>query len=463
MTEVISKELQYQPVVSNHSTTVFRKVSPQGVATGLTLSSSAAYGPVEFILPPSCMNLSKSRLNFQLELPDPGATVRANWVDANALSLISRIVLYDSATGNLWCDVSNVNLYGAMTVPSGTKYDDFKTKGGLGTQGTNSQTMPILAADSQPVRTEDICKSNSLVNVTHANVAMAGTSGVNSYEGRKYLFLGRDSEKSFVDYSIPFSAFKFTALATDKQIYCPSNLILQVYFAPTNNFAWYSTSITDPTSGTAAAVASGTINSVSVQLANEGNLAIVSQVIDRVMKEGLSIPIPYPTLTRQSIASSTNHSYQLTLSKAYGSRILAIISAPFSEGQTAINYTNSHVRGTLSNYNTFINNVAVKYANGYNCLLSEDYYYGNQDYLTGSAVQNIGEYIYAEWIHVDSFFGEKPIASMDGTEIDGLDVGSSTASWSIAATYGGAVAATWATAVIGQKMLTLTNQGSMVA
>lgn len=459
--EQISQELQYAPVVNNHSTIAFRKIAPQGVSTGIALSAAGSVGPTEFIIPPSVFNPAKSRLNFQVELPTPGAS-NYNWIDANVSSTISRIVLYDSATNAVWLDCSNFEKYAALVGPAGTSYDDFKTKPTSYTS-TGAQILPDASIFSAPFGFEDIQKSNSLVNVTHVNTAAASTAGFNSYEGRRYLLVGAANKKSYFNVSLPFHAMKFTALALDKNLYNPANLVLQIYWNSTDNFAWLSASATDPTAATVSSTASGAvINNVALQLANEQNLSIVSKITQQVMSSGISIPIAYPTTTRQQISSSSAHSYQLNLTKGYGQRILALITAPFNVGET-VNARNSHLRGTLTTYNTFMNNIATKYQSGYDCRLGEDYFYGNREYLEKSVVQNNGEYITAEWVHIDSYFGERPLHTVDQTVVDGYDVGMSASAWQIQANYSSATPATWITAIIGQKVLTLSSQGSMVA
>jgi hypothetical protein len=428
-------------------------------------------GPSEFVLPPTVFNPSKSRLNFQIQLPIPVTTVNVAWVDANLLSTISRVVLYDTNTNAVWLDCSNFEKYAALTVPAGTSYDDFKTKATSWQNTTYAQKLGNTAAISAPFPVEDIHKSNSLVNVTNLNTVAAGTTAFNSYEGRKYCIPGTDIAATFLDVSLPFSAFKFTALALDKQIYNPSNLVLQIYWNAMDNFAWNAKSLTDPTStvtsiGTAEAAAPavvGRINNLSVQLACEQNLTLISKIQQQVMTSGISIPIGYPTTTRQSIASSTAHAYQLNLTKGYGQRILALISAPFSVDSTAINARNSHIRGTLTTYNTFMNNIATKYPNGYDCTLGQDFYFGNREYLENSVIQSAQEYAVADWVHIDSFFGEKPLYELDMTEIDGYDVGTTASTWSVQANLSATAPATWVTAIIGQKMLTVSSQGSMVA
>ena len=465
--EIISEELKYAPSTQNHSTYAFRKVSPQGVSTAIPLSASSSVGQTEFIIPPSVFNPAKSRLNFQLELPDPGATVKVNWLDANALSMIGRVVLYDSNTNAVWLDCSNFEKYAALVVPAATKYDDFKTKATMWQSTTYAQALGIANTDSQPFPSEDIQKSNSLINVTHLNTVAAGTTAFNSFEGRRYLIPGADSEKTYWDVSLPLSAFKFTALSLNKNLYNPANLVLQIYWNAIDNFGWTSTSTTNPTSGTAASIGSSNvfINNVALQLANEQNLTIISKIQSQVMSSGISLPIAYPTTTRQVIAASTAQSYQLNITKGYGQRILALISAPFGHDNTAINARNSHIRGTLTTYNTFMNNVATKYQAGYDCRLGQDFYYGNREYLEKSVVQNLGEYAVAEWVHIDSYFGERPLHEVDQTEIDGYDVGATASAWQIQANFSGSPSnpTTWITAIIGQKMLTMSSQGSMVA
>lgn len=123
---------------------------------------------------------------------------------------------------------------------------------------------------------------------------------------------------------------------------------------------------------------------------------------------------------------------------------------------------NIHGRGELSTYNTFINNVALKYPNGFNVLKSEDYYIGNREQLKNSALQTLGEYSEAEWVHSDGFTGDKPLCEMDPTIISGLDVSNQSSTWQITASLASDQAYTWATTIIGQKVLTLSNSGSVV-
>ena len=98
------------------------------------------------------------------------------------------------------------------------------------------------------------------------------------------------------------------------------------------------------------------------------------------MTSGISLPIAYPTVTRQTIGAVSSHSYQLSLTRGYGNRILAVITAPFHT-TTSLNTANVHSRSTLSTYNTFLNNVAIKAQSGFDATKSGDFIIGNREYL----------------------------------------------------------------------------------
>jgi hypothetical protein len=116
----------------------------------------------------------------------------------------------------------------------------------------------------------------------------------------------------------------------------------------------------------------------------------------------------------------------------------------------------------LTTYNTFLNNTAIKYPTGYDCTKGEDFYYGNREYFKNSAIQTIGEYVKTDWLHCDSFYGEKSLVDLDDTQIDGLDVSTRSSVWQIQANLSASTAYTWITAIIGQKQVTFTSSGVMV-
>lgn len=454
--EKFSEELQYSPVVSNHSTIIYRNVAPQS-STSVTLSTTSSVGPSEIIIPPSVFNPSKSRLNFNLRIPE--VDTKFTWTNANLLTTISRVVLYDSATNAVLLDCGNFDKYASLVVPAGTHIDNLLSKSFV----SGEPAITEVLANPRPV--EDISKSNLANNYTGQVAEDVGAFA--PFTGRRQFYIspvgnGTAGGDVYLNVSIPFEAFKLTFLSTNKMVYFPSNIVLQIYWNAGNQF-FFTANSASTTATAQSAATSPIISNLSVALANEANLAIVSQVIDKVMKEGLSMPIAYPTTTRQSLSASTAHSYSLQLTRGYGARILALISAPFSAAGTATT-GQSHERGTLGVYNTLINNVALLYPSGMDATKGQDYTIANKEYLNKSAVQALGEYLNAEWIHVDGFAGQKPLWQYDEDQhqIDGLDVGTQSSTWSIQAALTASTAYIWITAIVGQKMLTITNQGSMV-
>lgn len=452
-TEIFASEIDYETRILNASTAIVRTISPQG-ANSVLLSQTSNVGPVEFIIPASCFCPAKSRLNFSFN--HAAVAAKSSWMNANALTTINRIVMYDQSTNAQWLDVSSLHEYASLSSTIGTPLTDFLTK------GYSSATPATTLATAQLNTTEDITKVNSATNFT---VAMDGTAldagAGNQFMGRRQRYIGAVGGALALDFSIPFSAFKMTALALNKILYNPSNLVLQVYFNSTDTFLFQSdanNAITNPTS--LPAVSAPTIANLSVSLCNEGSLSIVGQLIETVMKRGISLPIAYPTTTRNSIAASSQHSFVNQLTRGYGQRILHILTAPFSN--VALVGSCVHGRGALTFVNDFINNVALKYPNGYNILRSQDYTINIKETAKRSALQTLTTYADVEWLLLDSFVGDVPFCEVDQTVIAGLDCSNQSSSWQLQATLSAATAYTWVSCIIGQKVLSISNQGSVV-
>lgn len=446
---IVSTELDYTPKTFNHSQIVTRNVAPQG-SSSLTTSVTSTTGPTTFIIPgATCFNLAKSRLNFSLLVPADGA--KCNFVNGNLLTAISRITLYDSATNALWCDISNVNSYASMVVPAGTSFTEYATKSWL-------QTVNQTVANARTNTVEDIAKSNVSSENDSGDNADIGVQ--NPFFSRRQWYIGAATQAVALDVSIPLSAFKMSILSSDKLMFVPSNLNLDIYWSANNSYAHIATAVTSPSVGQASLAAPIDLSNISLGLAAESNPIIVNDMTTRVMSSGMQLPFAYPSMTRQALASASAHSYQLSVTKGYGSRILAFITCPFSASANP-NLANVHNRGNITTYNTFLQNIAIKSQAGFDATKSQDFY-GNRDYLEGSVIQTIGEYRLAEWIHVDSYFGERPLHEVDQHVIDGLDLKDTPTTWSIQVNLSADTALNYSTLIVGQKILSLSSQGSMV-
>lgn len=457
--ENVSKELNYSPVVNNHSSIVYRTVSPQA-GGNVTLNSGSSVGPSEFIIAPSCWIPELTKLSFDISIAAPAAGTSTNKVNANLLTCIDRITVYDTATSNLLLDCSNFHKYASLVTPSSTHISDFLTKPAKG----SAFAVPINVAAGAPLPFEDISRNLDTTNLQAINTDMVTLCNT----GRKQFYVGAAGSATYLSVNIPFSAFKLTALASDKIWYSPSSLVVQIYWAASDNFAFATTGVGSLTADPLSAV-SPTIITPRLYLANEGNLAIVSQVINKVMTGGgIQLPIAYPTVVQSTVGagSATNISFQYQLTRGYGNRILALISAPFSNAGV-VNQNNFHPRYVTNYYNTFLNNVAIKVPSGFvgasATLAATDYALGNETYLAKSVIQNISEYSTAEWLHIDGFFGNKPIHEVDQHQVDGLDVTAQSSTWQwVADVTAAANGYRVFTVIVGQKTLQLTAQGTMV-
>lgn len=457
--ENISKELNYSPVVNNHSSIVYRTVSPQS-GGNQALNAGSSVGPTEFLIPPSCWIPELTKLSFDISIATPVLATMGNKLNANLLTCIDRITVYDTATSNLLLDCSNFHKYASLVTPASTDISDFLTKPAKGT----GVAVPIDLAAGAPLPFEDISRNLDTTNLQAVATDMVPFCNT----GRKQFYISALGSNTYVSVNIPFSAFKLTALSSDKIWYSPSSLVIQVYWSGSNNFAFATTGLASMTADILPVV-NPVIVSPKLYLANEGNLAIVSQVINKVMSGGgIQLPIAYPTVVNSTVGAgtATNISFQYQLTRGYGNRILALITAPFSN-VTGINQANYHPRYVTNNYNTFLNNVAIKFPSGFvgasATLPATDYALGNEMYLSKSVIQNISEYSNAEWLHIDGFFGNKPLKDVDQHQVDGLDVTAQSSTWQwVADVTGVASGYRVFTVIVGQKSMSLTAQGVMV-
>ena len=492
--EQISSELNYSPSVSNHSSVIYRNVSPQG-STSQNLSSGSLSGPVEFVLSSSAIRLAKSRLNFTLNVAIPGSADGSfNYINANLTSVIGRMVIYDAATSNILMDVSNFEKYGQLITPMCTPATELASKAQALLLSSGSIGLQIDAATSAFNTVEDMSKTNFLAGgaTNGSSAADAGAAigtpvnrqagYANAYVGKREFYVGIAKVAATpvgatqLDVSLPFSAFKMTVASLDKVLYSPSSLIVQVYFNAGDQFG-FTVTANSPATATPGSLITPTISNISISLATEANLAIVSQVINKVMSGGgISLPIPYVSVVRQQLATSTQHSYQIQLTAGYGKRILFIASAPFRP--TGTNYpavdgiplNNFHPRGVLSTYNTFLNNVPISNPAGYDCTKGQDFTIANKHFLERSCIQTSGEYLYSNWVHVDSYVGLRSLCDLDPTAIDGLDVSTQSATYQWQANFTAGLAtinasgagATWCNVIVGQKTANFTAQGVTV-
>jgi len=450
----IDYSLDYSVKDHTHSTLHFRNVAPQS-SGDVALSAASTSGPTTFIISSSVFNPAKSRLNFEIALP-AGTATEINFVQSNLLKTISRITIYDQNTSAILADINNCGNTYSMLNPIATKYDKFVHK--------SQPLLPgVSAATARVIPYEDMGKVLAAGNYLGA----VDTGAQNPFFQLRNAITGTAGSATVLQCSIPFSAFKHSFFDLDKMVYSPSNLQIDVYWSGFSTFAWLGTSATNLTTN-AAAVASATLtgSQLLVQLCTEGNVQLASQVIQRVMSSGLTMPIGYVSSARFNIGASTSQSWTIPLTGAYGRSILYTAFAPFNATETLATANNHSRNGTtagttvLSQYNTFINGIPILAPGGFDIAArGDDYIVANKQYLEGSTIQNVYDFAY-NWVHVDNYARTK-ICELDPTQSDGLDVLSQQANYQFQGTTT-STALNWYLAIVGQKMLQVSSQGVMV-
>jgi len=450
--QMLSPELQITPVISNFSTLQYRNLAPQN-SSSITTSVSSVVGSTDILISPQVFRMAKNRLEFTLTVPATAAVV--NVVNANLLNIINRITLFDTATSAQWADISNFSQYATIITPAGTKFVDYSTKA-AGFSNVGTATTAALAGVSA---CEDMTKCNSAtLNITGNGVDDAIK---NPFFSRKQFYISAAvNTAAVIQVSIPFDAIKLSVFDLDKLMFCPSNLMMSIFWSAASTYAWTATSAASPVTGAAALAVAPTISNINLALAVEMNTLLIKQTIDTVQEQTLTYPINYPTVTRTIIPTTTAHSYSINLNRSYGANLKYLATSFFPSGG-AIPTILVHNRSDLGQYNTFINSIGIKSAAGFNSALSQDYMIANKAYLEGSVVQTVDNYHDAEWIHIDSFFGESPLADQKN-EIAGLNLSLSQSVWSIQANFATTQPLSWVTVVGAVKYLTLSRDGSSV-
>ena len=466
---VNSPELDYTTKINNHSSVIYRALAPQGSSSITLGTTSGVVGAVEFILPSAVQNWAKSRLNFEVNL---GAVVAAGtgtsqvfrWVNGNLGSILNRVVLYDSATSAILADVSNFDKFTNIIAPSSEQLDKY-----LGKTSPAQATLPsVTEATALAFPLENLTRNNVINTDNHSGVTSGGTVTGSDYTGRRLWYISptttNDGTTCYINVSLAFEdIFKFTALSLDKNVYLPSNTVLQLYFNPNDSFQFSGNTATTVTAVSAVGVGA-IVSKLQVQLACEANINLIAQTIKMVMDDSVTIPVGYPTVIRNTFSTTTAPSWQIQLTAGYGKRILFLANSPYGlAGNTTLSYTQRHdaPRANLLNYQSTLNSVPIKTPAGFNCLNGDDWTIGNAKYLERSPTQSLQYYINQDWIHIDSYFGEKNLCDLDMQMVDGIDVSTQSQTYGFQATTS-SIAQTWITIIVGQKMLSFTKMGAVI-
>ena len=344
-----SGEVDYSKRSAAYGSYKYLRVVPigQGQAPALQLGSTVM---TQFELPNNVMNLSKSKLVFDLTLPTASYTVgtapvnvtNSNWLYANALTLIDRITL-SSRAGTILADIHNCGIFGNIVSAACTKASDLATKTSFNLTGTLPATQ--AAALLKPVG--DLVKCNALVNfqVNQSGAPMDPATG--TCLGTAYVpylepleVFSTPNSQSIIAYQINLDAFKHTLLELNEDIYFGDNLVLTITWQQATKYTFISGATDAPiavriavpagNAGVNAGAPIGThvpinppvMNNLSLFVACETNVDIVAGLIQKVNTEGFSLNVPFTYCQKLITPNSTSTAIQQRINSTYGSHLL---------------------------------------------------------------------------------------------------------------------------------------------
>lgn len=429
-----SNDITYTEQIGNHSSPLFVKLNPINNVQTFPPSLTSVYGPIEVLIPSKCLNLSKSKISWDVDAPAQG-TSSFLWLQANALCLLDRITLTSQNTNQVLADIPNLNRFASMLSPVLTTQEELHNKASPFNSGLGANTVvPTLTTSTtlaQQTPCEDISLCNSGAN-PDGNGVEYGTPFGNSI--RKLFVSTAANTAQKVSFELDLDSIKASIFDIDKLLYFSGEqLLLSIYFAPVNRYAHLGTSAVAPQTGASSAIGTWAINNLACYLYTEQNLDVSTALVEKVMRGGgLKVPFPYPFIQRQSVAQG---SWAITqqLTRGFGSKLLFSafsIFNPTETGNTAQDHSIQHLLtaagGTYSalSYNTLLDNIPILTNNNISIIgggtsAGEQWLY-NKRHLRGSTINNMINYN-VDFCHIDSFVSD-PLCKFDFTTIDGLDL-----------------------------------------
>jgi hypothetical protein len=391
---------------------------------------------IQFEIPTQCVNLSKSRLAFDVLFSASSGRI---WCYADPLSLFSRVQLL-TRSGTSLADITDCNKFSSLLQPVSTPNSELlqRSQGGCAASSTRSVDTVALSAYSpiqgiqvsgMPyyVTTSDsgLTATGFALAETTGNVRYDNTKPESAYNEQRYLFSGNsDTGALALSYQIALETIESTILGVNKTLYFGENIILSLTFAPVSQFAWISAAITSCVA-TGPVVNPTTVSNLSLYLKVEQNPAIIQGFQQKLQSpEGLTIVTPYVYTTKVNTgASSTSSSINFRLNRGYGERLLRCLSSVFNNTEQ---YNTTLDRGNVASakvtsYRTLINSVQLQ-DYSIDCTRSEDWLV-NSDLLEGSSITSSNQYKYL-FTHIDDFSGKSSVLDEEGddTLISGRDV-----------------------------------------
>lgn len=482
---ITAETIDYSKKYSVHSSYRYVRSSPIGGTSSSVALSLSSTIITNFELPNNCLNLSRSKIQFDVLFPNATANTIVN-VDALGWSLFDRVQLA-TRTGTVLASSDNLNQFcHVMTkLRSNISVLTENANGALPT----GFTVPTTTTASALYPYADIVKNNVLpvaellrssgVVIQPASLVTGGASTYNAiapilYNNHRSNYR-MDSTLNNTPIIEPLSVISQTLTATDlavsyqldlgtlydtimclnKTLYFGDNLILTLQWAPTTRFTWLSRTTVTAGSGIDPVFANGATNTSTsavnlglnvtpaddwvaytgavvvsnlyLYTAIETNPITVSQIVNKVNTEGMDLSVPYIYNTKTAMTgSSSSLAIQQRITRQYGSRLLRCYNT-LTPNATIPNFACTVGSAPLLNFHqSFM-------INGYNTSMDQirlqDLTLSPTDgtsflfheYFLRNSCYLTAEQYFNQFFHIDSWT-DKPTATDDDSVMDGYDL-----------------------------------------
>ena len=274
----------------SHANYKYLRIVPIGSGGQSPTLSLTSTVQTQFILPNNVINLSKSKLCFDLNFTTGGANI-CHTVHGNALSLIDRITL-TSRSGTILADIPNCHIFGNMVSAVNTKLSDIVSRTPMNTKsmtmgGNATVALALTASRQTPVG--DIVRCNGT-----ANYQIGGIGGATAFTPNTepvVVYTAAANVANSISYQIELSAFKDTLMELNKNLYFDDNLLLTITWNSANKFS-FTTPLTASVANPVAQAVVPTLSALYIYTACETDPTIISQLVSAV-NDGFSMIVPF--------------------------------------------------------------------------------------------------------------------------------------------------------------------------
>lgn len=425
-----SSELNYNANIAQHSSMRMSRVLPLSGTGDVSLTSSPQ--EIQFELPNKVYNLSKSLLEFNLNVPLTVTKVTNLW--SLGQSMIDRMSIY-TREGVYLCDLTSFAQFSRAVTPYVTKLEDMLDNDNSARGSATKAAAQYLGKSSNNFRSDQVAgtapsglasKNGDRIGASSSEadppveVAPAYESNSVSYTSHNAFITSADGGAINVEYSIPMSEFHHSIASVNRVMYFGQSLILRVHLNSLARIGWTSDAYDV---ANAADISAATVSGLRVLLAVETNPVVVQGLVNRVQSSGLQVIVPYVYSYLYNSPAGSSSAVQQRVNAGFGQRLLNIYHTMFNrldKSATSMDVSNGHAKNAkLVSYQTSLDNNNLQ-----EYLVECD---KNQDYqllkpiLKGSCIQNLDDYRHSR-VTIDSW-RKGPSSEWkdrDATELDGL-------------------------------------------